>query len=82
MKKYVIIGVAAYILETVSTLYIATVSDRSIAMIFFAFIGPFIGLPFAGYMVESKTWPERFKMAFACSIGYALGAVTIYVGNL
>jgi hypothetical protein len=82
MKKYVIIGVAAYILETVSTLYIATVSDRSIAMIFFAFIGPFIGLPFAGYMVESKSWPERFKMAFACSIGYSLGAITIYVGNL
>jgi len=82
MKKYVIIGVAAYILETVSTLYIATVSDRSIAMIFFAFIGPFIGLPFAGYMVESKSWPERIKMAFACSIGYSLGAITIYVGNL
>jgi hypothetical protein len=48
MKKYLIIGLAAFILETASTMYIATVADRSIAMIFWAFIGPFLGLPFVG----------------------------------
>jgi uncharacterized membrane protein len=46
-------------------------------MMFFAFIGPFLGLPFAGYMVESKFWNERIKMAFALALGYALGALLV-----
>jgi len=78
-NKYFIIGLAAFILETASTMYIATVADRSIAMIFWAFIGPFLGLPFVGYMVESKTWPDRFKMALASSVGYVIGATVIYI---
>ena len=82
MKKYLIIGLAAFILETASTMYIATVADRSIAMIFWAFIGPFLGLPFVGYMVESKTWPDRFKMALASAIGYVIGALAVYLGNV
>jgi len=82
MKKYLIIGLAAFVLETASTMYIATVADRSLAMIFWAFIGPFLGLPFVGYMVDSQTWPDRFKMAFASSIGYVLGAITVYAGNI
>ena len=82
MKKYFIIGIAAFVLETASTMYISTVADRSIAMIFWAFIGSFLGLPFVGYMVESKTWSDRFKMAIASSIGYALGATIIYLTNV
>lgn len=82
MKKYLIIAFAAFVLETASTMYIATVADRSIAMIFWAFIGPFLGLPFVGYMVESKTWPDRFKMALASSIGYAVGAIVVYISNI
>ena len=54
MKKYLIIGLAAFILETASTMYIATVAERSASMIFWASMGPFLGLPFVGYMVESK----------------------------
>jgi hypothetical protein len=46
-------------------------------MLFFAFVGPFIGLPFAGYMVESKLWVERIKMAFALSIGYVCGVIIV-----
>jgi hypothetical protein len=46
-------------------------------MILFAFIGPFLSLPFAGYMVESKLWSERFKMALALSIGYVAGAIIV-----
>jgi len=80
-KKYLIIAFAAFVGETASTMYIATVADRSIAMIFWAFVGPFIGLPFVGYMVESKTWPDRFKMALASSIGYVIGATVIYLIN-
>ncbi len=81
MKKYFIIGFSAFILETASTMYIATVADRSISMIFWAFIGPFLGLPFVGYMVESKTWWERIKMAIASGIGYMIGAALIYISN-
>jgi hypothetical protein len=82
MKKYFIIAFAAFVLETASTMYIATVADRSIAMIFWAFIGPFLGLPFVGYMVESKSWMERIKMATASAVGYTIGALVVYLGNL
>ena len=82
MKKYFIIAFAAFILETASTMYIATVADRSIAMIFWAFIGPFLGLPFVGYMVKLKTWAERIKIALASSMGYAIGATIIYILNI
>jgi hypothetical protein len=78
MKKYFIIGLAAFILETASTMYISTVSQKSIAMVFWAFIGPFLGLPFIGYMTDSKLWSERIKIALASAIGYAVGAVCVY----
>jgi hypothetical protein len=81
MKKYFIIGLAAFILETASTMYIATVAERSVFMIFWASIGPFLGLPFVGYMVESKNWTDRIKMAIASAIGYALGATVVYIIN-
>ena len=81
MKKYFIIGLAAFILETASTMYIATVAERSVSMIFWASMGPFLGLPFVGYMVESKTWTERIKMAIASAIGYTLGATVVYLLN-
>jgi len=82
MKKYFIIGLAAFILETASTMYIATVAERSVSMIFWAFIGPFLGLPFVGYMVESKTWKERIKMALASGVGYFIGASLIYISKI
>jgi hypothetical protein len=79
MKKYLIIAVSAFILETASTMYIATVANRDVSMIFWGFIGPFLGLPFIGYMVESKTWRDRIKMAVASGMGYALGSTVVYL---
>jgi len=79
MKKYLIIAFAAFILETASTMYIATVANRDIAMIFWAFVGPFLGLPFIGYMVDSKSWTERIRMAVASGIGYSIGATLVYI---
>lgn len=79
IKKYLIIGVSSFTLEMASTMYISTVSHKSIYMIFWAFIGSWISLPFAGYMVESKDWNERVKLAFALSTGYSLGATVIYL---
>jgi hypothetical protein len=79
--KYLIIFISALIIEIASTMYIATVADRSLSMIFWAFIGPFLGLPFVGYMVESKNWKERILMALSSSIGYAIGAFIVYSIN-
>ncbi len=79
--KYLIIFISALIIEIASTMYIATVADRSLSMIFWAFIGPFLGLPFVGYMVESKNWKERILMSLASSIGYAIGAFIVYSIN-
>ncbi len=79
MKKYLIIALSAFILETAATMYIATVASRDITMIFWAFVGPFLGLPFIGYMVESKTWNDRIKMAIASGIGYGLGSIVVYL---
>lgn len=81
MNRYFIIAWAAFIMEIASTMYISSVSDQSMQMIFWAFIGPFLGLPFVGYMVESKDWKERFKMALASAVGYSTGAFFVYLIN-
>ena len=60
-------------------MYISTVSERAGQMIFWAFIGPFLGLPFVGYMVESTTWSERIGYALASAVGYSTGAILIYI---
>lgn len=82
MKKFFIIGISAFIIETASTMYITSVSEKSISMIFWAFIGPFLGLPFVGYMVESKMWSDRIKIAFSSAIGYVFGAVVVYLYSI
>jgi hypothetical protein len=76
--KYLIIFLSALIIEICSTFYIRFVADKNtLGMLFFAFISPFIGLPFAGYMVESKQWNERIKMAVALAFGYVTGALIV-----
>ena len=76
--KYFIIGFSALIIEICSTFYIRFVAESDIyGMMFFAFIGPFLGLPFIGYVVESKTWAERIKMAFSSAFGYLVGSIIV-----
>ena len=76
--KYLIIFTSALIIEICSTFYIRFVADKNtFGMLFFAFVGTFIGLPFAGYMVESKQWGERIKMALALAFGYVTGALIV-----
>jgi hypothetical protein len=76
--KYAIIALSAFIIEICSTFYITNVTEKNtLGMIFFAFIAPFLGLPFAGYMVESKLWSERIYMALALSVGYVAGSVVV-----
>jgi hypothetical protein len=76
--KYFIIGISALIIEICSTFYIRSVANEdTLMMLFFASISPFLGLPFLGYMVESKNWNERIKQALALSIGYGIGALVV-----
>jgi hypothetical protein len=78
MKKFFIIAFSALIIEICSTFYITYVTEKNVfGMMFFAFISPFLGLPFIGYMVESKLWSERIKMAIALSIGYVIGSIFV-----
>jgi len=76
--KYGIIFLSALIIEICSTFYIRYVSEANMfGMLFFAFIGPFLGLPFTGYMVDSENWNERIKMAFSLAFGYVTGVIIV-----
>jgi Na+/melibiose symporter-like transporter len=79
MNRYLIIFLSSLILEIASTFYITFVSEKNpLGMWIFAFIGPFLGLPFVGFMIESKTWREKIKVALASAIGYLIGSVLTY----
>ena len=76
--RYPIIFLSALIIEICSTFYIRFVSKGNApGMIFFAAIGPFLGLPFLGYMIEAKTWSERIFNAVALSFGYIVGTIIV-----
>ena len=78
MKKYIIIGTSALLIEICSTFYIRSVAEsNAYMMLFFAAISPFLGLPFIGYMVETTVWSERIKQALALSVGYSIGALLV-----
>jgi hypothetical protein len=81
MKKYLITFLSTLTLEVGSTMYISTVAHNSPLMVFWAFIGPFLSLPFVGYMVESKDWKSRLRLALASSMGYGVGSILVYLWN-
>jgi hypothetical protein len=45
-----------------------------LGMVFFAFISPFLSLPFYNYLIEEKTFVGRFKIAVSLSLGYAISS--------
>jgi hypothetical protein len=76
--RYLIIFLSALIIEICSTFYIRFVAEGNVAgMLFFSSIGPFLGLPFVGYIVETKEWNTRIKMAFASAFGYLIGSAIV-----
>ena len=78
MNKYLILFIAAVIIEIASTFYISAVSDKHMtAMAFWAFIGPFLGLPFLKYQIEAETNKQRFYLACIYGLGYATGAIIV-----
>ena len=75
-KKYLIIFLSALALEVGSTMYISSVADKDMgSTMLWAFLGPFIALPFAGYVADEKTWKGRFRIALSSSAGYTVGAL-------
>jgi hypothetical protein len=80
IKRDLIVFLSALILEIGSTFYITVVADKNyIGMLFFAFIGPFLSLPFVGFMVESKTWKERMRLALCSGLGYLFGSFVVII---
>lgn len=78
--KYAILFIAAVIIEIASTFYISAVSDKNMAaMIFWAFVGPFLGLPFLAYQIEAKNNLQRAKLALCYGLGYATGAFLVNI---
>ena len=78
--RYPIIFLSALVIEICSTFYIRFVSDGNApGMILFAAIGPFLGLPFLGYMIEATNWNERVFNAVALSLGYIVGTVIVII---
>ena len=76
--RYPIIFASALVIEICSTFYIRFVSEGNASgMIFFAAIGPFLGLPFLTYMIEATNWNERIFNAVALSAGYITGTVIV-----
>lgn len=76
MERYVLIVCSAFALEIGSTMYISSVADKNLtSTMFWAMLGPFIALPFAGYVADEKTWKGRVFLACASAIGYTTGAL-------
>lgn len=76
LNKYIIIFFSALLLEIGSTMYISSVADKDMAAtMLWAFLGPFIALPFAGYVADEKTWKGRIYLAISSALGYVIGAM-------
>ena len=74
--RYILIFFSALLLEVGSTMYSSSVSDKEMSSaIFWAFLGPFIALPFAGFVADEKTWKGRLFLALSSSMGYSTGAL-------
>jgi hypothetical protein len=82
IKKYILLFTAAVVIEVASTFYITSVASKNMnAMIFWAFLGPFLGLPFLSAQIEAKNNIQRVKLAFCYGLGYSTGAYLVSLIN-
>jgi hypothetical protein len=80
VKRSIVLMVAALLLEVCSTLYIRAVSAEDIVWsAVLAFVGPFVSLPFLGYMIEAKTWTQRIALTTTYAVGYTLGSIISFL---
>lgn len=77
-RKHLLVFCSAFMLEIGSTMYINSVADKDMAAtMLWAFLGPFIALPFAGLIADEKSWTGRALIALSSAIGYTLGAAFV-----
>ena len=78
--KYLILFFSSLIIEIAATFYIGSVANKDAGpMVFWAFIGPFLGLPFIKYQIEAKSDLQRLKLALFMGVGYASGSLIVSV---
>jgi len=77
-KKYLILFIASFVIEIASTFYITSVAEKQVFnMMFWAFISPFLGLPFLKYQIEATSNKQRLHLAIVYGLGYAFGALLV-----
>lgn len=73
--RFFVVFTAALVLEIGSTFYINSVANLDLdRMILWSFLGPFIALPFSGFIADERRWSVRIHLALFSSLGYATGA--------
>jgi hypothetical protein len=76
----IVLMLASLLLEICSTLYIRAVAAEDVlASAVLAFIGPFVSLPFLGYMIEAKTWKHRILLTTIYAVGYTAGSLISFL---
>ena len=76
--KLLIVFVSAIVLEANSIAGLRFLMDENwVGMVMMVAINPFLCLPMNHYTIEVKSFKQRALIAFAFSLGFAVGVMTI-----
>jgi hypothetical protein len=76
--KLLIVFVSAIVLEANSIAGLRFLMDENwVGMVIMVAINPFLCLPMNHYTIEVKSFKQRALIAFAFSLGFAVGVMTI-----
>ena len=76
--KLLIVFLSAIVLEANSIAGFRFLIDKNwVGMVLMVGINPFLCLPMNHYTIEVKTFKQRALIAFAFSLGFAVGVLTI-----
>jgi hypothetical protein len=76
--KLLIVFVSAIVLEANSIAGLRFLMDEKwVGMVIMVAINPFLCLPMNHYTIEVKSFKQRALIAFAFSLGFAVGVMTI-----
>jgi hypothetical protein len=76
--KFLILFISSLIIEIAATFYIGSVAKNdSMSMILWAFLGPFLSLPFIKYQIEAKNDSQRLRLALCMGLGYSIGSMIV-----
>jgi hypothetical protein len=76
--KLLIVFISAIVLEANSIAGLRFLMDENwVGMVMMVAINPFLCLPMNHYTIEVKSFKQRALIAFAFSLGFAVGVMTI-----